>query len=217
MRPLAEAFAAAGFTTELPLLPGHGRSVEDMATTGWADWSKAALDAYDQLATRTDKVVVSGLSMGGSLATWLAIQRPDVSGLVLVNPAIEPPAAGTGDLLRQMLDGGTEYVPGVGNDVADPAVKELAYETIPLASALTLMEAQDDFAARLGEIRCPILLITSRQDHVVNPSNSDYLAERVSGPVERVFLERSYHVATIDYDRDDIAARAVEFGRKVTA
>ena len=61
------------------------------------------------------------------------------------------------------------------------------------------------------------LIITSRNDHVVPPSNSDYLAERVSGPVERVFLERSFHVATIDYDRDDIAARSVEFANKVTA
>ena len=30
MRGLAEAFAAAGFTVELPLLPGHGTSVDDM-------------------------------------------------------------------------------------------------------------------------------------------------------------------------------------------
>src|SRR5687767_14302407 len=38
MRPLAEAFAAAGFTVELPLLPGHGTVIEDMIPTRWADW-----------------------------------------------------------------------------------------------------------------------------------------------------------------------------------
>jgi esterase/lipase len=37
------------------------------------------------------------------------------------------------------------------------------------------------------------------------------LAERVKGPVERVTLERSYHVATLDYDKDEIEARTVEF------
>ncbi len=39
MRPLAEALAAAGFTVELPLLPGHGTAVEDMVPTRWEDWS----------------------------------------------------------------------------------------------------------------------------------------------------------------------------------
>src|SRR5580692_2929043 len=67
MRGLAEALAAAGFAVELPLLPGHGTSVEDMVTTGWADWSAAAEAAYEKLAANSDRVVVAGLSMGGTL------------------------------------------------------------------------------------------------------------------------------------------------------
>ncbi|MGH9037242.1 MAG: hypothetical protein ACRD0O_15895, partial [Acidimicrobiia bacterium] len=39
---------------------------------------------------------------------------------------------------------------------------------------------------------------------------------RVSGPVERVMLERSFHVATLDYDRDLIVERVVEFALRVT-
>ena len=61
-----------------------------------------------------------------------------------------------------------------------------------------------------------MLLCTSPNDHVVDPGNSDYLAEKVSGPVERVTLERSYHVATQDYDKDLIIERAVAFSRRVT-
>jgi carboxylesterase len=34
--------------------------------------------------------------------------------------------------------------------------------------------------------------------------------------VERVILERSYHVATLDYDRDVVEERTVEFARRVT-
>jgi carboxylesterase len=217
MRPLAEAFAAAGFATELPLLPGHGTTLDEMKTTTWADWSKTAEQAYDELAARSENVVIAGLSMGGTLTAWLAATRPNVAGIVLVNPAIEPPAAGTTDLVRQMLEQGVDIAPAIGNDVANPDVKELAYDGMPLAAGLTLLEAQEDLASHLGDIRCPILLITSRQDHVVDPSNSDYLAEHVTGPVERVFLDRSFHVATIDYDGEDIARRAVEFARKVTA
>jgi esterase/lipase len=73
-----------------------------------------------------------------------------------------------------------------------------------------------ELASELDQIRCPVLLCTSPQDHVVPPSNSDFLAEHVTGPVERVTLERSYHVATLDHDKDEIESRAVDFARKVT-
>jgi carboxylesterase len=51
----------------------------------------------------------------------------------------------------------------------------------------------------------------------VPPANSDHLASLVAGPVERVPLERSYHVATLDHDKALIAERAVAFVHKVSA
>src|SRR5918998_1676938 len=65
MRPLAEAFADEGYTVDLPLLPGHGTSPDDLAATRWSDWSGAAEAVYENLAARCDRVVVAGLSMGG--------------------------------------------------------------------------------------------------------------------------------------------------------
>ena len=60
-----------------------------------------------------------------------------------------------------------------------------------------------------------MLVLTSRQDHVVPPTASDLLRESVAGPVEQVFLERSFHVATLDYDADLVTARIVEFVRSL--
>src|SRR3954467_7806998 len=85
MRPLAEAFAAGGFTVELPRLPGHGTVIEDMVPTRWGDWSGAVEAAYTELASRCEKVVVAGLSMGGTLTAWLAANHPEIAGVVLVN------------------------------------------------------------------------------------------------------------------------------------
>lgn len=217
MRGLAQAFASAGFTVELPLLPGHGTSIEDMLETGWDDWSGAAELAFSELESRCERVVVAGLSMGGTLATWLAARHPEIAGLVTVNPTIEPADPSLLDLLRQTIAEGTTVMPAIGSDVADPDVQELAYAGTPIPPLLTLLEAQAALAPQLGAIQCPTLIITSRNDHVVAPSSSDFLAERVGGPVERVFLDRSFHVATIDYDRAEIEARAVDFARKVTA
>jgi carboxylesterase len=62
----------------------------------------------------------------------------------------------------------------------------------------------------------PMLVLNAPEDHVVPPTNSDMLASLVRGPVERVSLDRSYHVATLDFDRALIEARVVEFARRVT-
>ena len=59
-------------------------------------------------------------------------------------------------------------------------------------------------ADRYGELTMPLLLFTSRQDHVVEPAQSEYLAATYGGPVDHRWLERSYHVATQDFDRDVI-------------
>lgn len=216
MRGLAEAFAAAGFAVDLPLLPGHGTSVDDLVETSWDDWSSAAEAAYEALAAQCERVVVAGLSMGGSLTAWLASRHPEIAGIVCVNPAVSIPAE-IASALQEMLDGGVDRIPAIGGDVADPEGREKAYDATPVAAMLSLAAAARAFGDELGRIACPVLIMTSPQDHVVEPSNSDLLAAGVSGPVERVTLERSYHVATLDYDKDLINERAVEFARRVTS
>lgn len=215
MLGLAEAFAAAGFAVDLPLLPGHGTSVDDLAETGWDDWAAAAESAYLALAATVERVVVAGLSMGGSLTVWLASHHPEIAGIVCINPAVEiAPEMAKG--VQEMLDGGIDRIPAIGGDVADPDQREKAYEETPLRPLLSLAEAADRFRGDLGRIACPVLLLNSPQDHVVDPVNSEILAGAVSGPVERVTLERSYHVATLDYDRELIEVRAIDFARRVT-
>jgi carboxylesterase len=216
MRPLAESFAAAGCAVELPLLPGHGTTVDDMITTSWADWSAAAESAYDALAARCDKVVVAGLSMGGTLTVWLASRHPEIAGIVCVNPALRVPDEMV-TLLRDTLASGVDRFPSIGGDLADPDATEAAYDAAPLAPLLSLAEASAALRDDLGKVACPVLLLTSPQDHVVQPSDSDELAAGVTGEVERVSLDRSYHVATLDYDGDLINTKAVAFAGQVTA
>jgi carboxylesterase len=216
MRGLAVAYADAGLTVELPRLPGHGTSVDDMATTDWRDWTAAAEAAYTSLASRCERVVVSGLSMGGALTLWLAARHPEIAGIVVINAAATMPDPTAVGPLRDLLANGTKTIPGPGNDVADPDVQELAYPLVPVACLISLFDGLDEVGSTLGDIRCPTLILTSPQDHVVQPEQSDRVAAGVSGPVERVVLERSFHVATLDYDRDLIERSAVDFARRVT-
>lgn len=216
MRGVAEALAAAGFAVELPLLPGHATSVEDMVTTNFSDWSAKVEETYLELAGRTSSVVVAGLSMGATLGAWVTARNTGVAGFVAINGMFEPPAPSFLDLLRASLEQGVDRLPAIGSDIAMPGVSEGAYEAAPIQPLISLMEAVTELHGRLSQIRCPVLVLTSREDHVVPPTSSDVLAGAVGGPVERVMLERSYHVATLDFDRDLVEKRTVEFALRVT-
>lgn len=164
-----------------------------------------------QVAERSDVQFVVGLSLGGSIACWLGSRHPELAGLVCINPAVGAQDE-LREVVREMLDAGATVIEGIGSDIADPDVDESAYLNTPIAPLPSLLfEAAVGFAAELHRVTQPMLLLNSPQDHVVPPSDSDHLAASGSGPVERVTLERSYHVATQDYDKDLIIERAVDF------
>ena len=216
VRTLAEAFAAGGFHVELPRLPGHGTTVEDMLTTGWDDWSAATEDAYQRLAGRAGATVVAGLSMGGALALWTALRHVEVVGIVCINPATQPWPCDVREALDQVLAEGLEVLPAVGSDIADPDAAENSYDSAPMRPLISFLDdGLTPMAARYGDLRMPLLLFTSRHDHVVEPSHSEHLAATYGGPVDHRWLERSYHVATMDFDRDVIAVEATAFARRV--
>ncbi len=201
----------------VPVLAGHCSTLEDLEATTWDDWVASAEDAYHELAGECGRIVLVGLSMGGSLACRLAAEHPESAGLATINPFIDPPAPSFRDAVRGVIDAGFPRAPGITGDLADSGAREEGYDELPLGALLSLCEGLDDLLPRLPAISCPVLLLTSGVDHVVPPVSSDVLADRVAGPVERVRLERSYHLAPLDYDKAEVEARTVEFARKVTA
>jgi carboxylesterase len=174
------------------------------------------LNAFDALAASCEQVVVVGLSMGGSLTCWLGTRHQEIAGLVCINPAVAP-SDDMRALVAAMTESGEELMDGIGSDVADPDVIESAYAQTPLRPLLTLFDASAAVVGDLGSITSPLLLFTSPQDHVVPPTDSDLLAGAVSGPVERVSCDRSFHVATIDFDKDLIRDRSLQFIAAITS
>ena len=115
------------------------------------------------------------------------------------------------------MAGGTEVIDAIAGDIADPDADEVSYDATPLRPLVTMLMAAEDVRSRLPEIQAPALIITSRQDHVVNPEDSDLIAQNIGGPVERLWLEKSFHVATLDYDRAEVEAATVDFAQRVTS
>jgi carboxylesterase len=97
-------------------------------------------------------------------------------------------------------------------------VKESAYEATPLAPLVSLMvDGLTPLSQCYGAMHMPLLLLNSPQDHVVEPAQAEFLANAYGGTVQRVTLERSYHVATQDYDKQLIFHEAVAFAQRVCA
>jgi carboxylesterase len=211
MRSLAERIAEAGYSVELPRLPGHGTTIEDMMTTTWTDWSGAAEAAYDDLRSRCASVAVVGLSMGGGLTAHVAEVRPDVAGCVFINPLVKPPVQEMVDGLVALLEAGLETIDSIGSDIKKEGSVEASYDATPLACAQSLFEAVKGVNADLSKIQTPSLLLSSRDDHVVTSDNGDDIVAKVAGPVERIWLEESYHVATMDNDQELVESATVTF------
>ena len=215
VRDWAMAFAQAGFAVEAPLLPGHGTSPEDMLNTRWPDYLQCAEEYYQKLAERHSQIIVGGLCTGFSIAALLVARHAETTaGLISINGFFKPPKHWNPDFLTEMLKTNRQYFPWFrGITVEDPNAPALiGYELSPIAPLLSMKTSATELSQRLGDIHCPILVFTSRLDTVLSPGNDEpEWFKEVAGPIEHIWLERSRHVATMDYDKHIVEERSVEF------
>jgi carboxylesterase len=210
LREFAARAAEAGYRVAVPRLPGHGTSWQEMNLTGWPDWYACVDREFETLRAECDQVFVVGLSMGGALALRLAEKRgAQISALVLVNPAV---LAYPKDRIAPLVQRFLPSVAAVGSDIAIPGESEHAYERTPVKAAASMMKAWVEVRACLDLVTCPVLMFRSRIDHVVPDVSKDFIRDHISSEViiERV-LSRSYHVATRDYDREQIFTESLDF------
>jgi carboxylesterase len=216
MRPWAEHLERAGYRVSLPRLPGHGTSWTEMNLTTWPDWYGCVERAFLELEDECEQVFVVGLSMGGALSLRLAEQFGSrVAGLVLVNPVINitDPRMKVLFLLRALPSLG-----GIVNDIAKPGVDECGYDRNPLRALYSQTFLWRDVVDNLAKVDQPLLVYRSLNDHVGDPSSVELIrAEVKSADHSYVELTRSYHVATLDYEADDIFDGSVKFIRRLAA
>ena len=209
MKPWAEALAARGYAVEVPRLPGHGTTWQELNTKTWDDWYAELRAAHQRLAARTDVVVAAGLSMGGALVLRLAADDPSVAGVVVVNPAVATKRLDV--KLLPVLKHLVPSFPGIANDIKKPGVEEHGYTRTPLKAIHSLMQAWKPLIADLPKVTAPVLYLRSTEDHVVDAASEPLIVQGVSGEVTVVRLPNSYHVATLDNDLETIVEESASF------
>jgi len=211
LRALGEHLAEQGIAVAGPRLPGHGTAWEDLGAKRSDDWIEAAESAYEALRERTDEIFLVGLSFGAALCLDLAARKPDqVSGVVALAPFVmsKDPRRFLTPVIRLVV----QSIPGVGNDVADPEMREIVYDRVPVHAAGSMLQFTAKVRGGLDDVIAPLLIVHSRNDHTAHPANAELIHRSVSSADKRIeWLERSYHVITIDYDRDRVAELTADF------
>lgn len=220
MRPWAEHLLDAGFRVSLPRLPGHGTTWQELNRTPWTDWYAEVDRAFAALSRVCTQVFVVGLSMGGTLALRLAQQHGSaVSGLVVVNPAlrIADPRMRVLPVLRLVVPSLAAIAGDIAKTLEDDAVDEGAYPRTPLRALHSQTKMWSDVRRNLARVDQPLLVYRSAQDHVVDPSSLRLLRAGVtSADATYLTLARSYHVATLDHEAEEIFSGSVSFMRRLT-
>jgi carboxylesterase len=205
---------AGGWTAVGPLLPAHGTVWTDLNTVSWKDWEATVEAAYQSLAKRTKKVVVIGLSLGGALALNLATQHPEIAGVIAVNHLIffgdfRVPLA---PILRKLLAG----VPAIAGDIKAPGVTEPAYTMTPTGGVDECRKLVKQLKPKIPSLGMPMLIFKSKEDHVVPLKSATWTLDTVaSTKKELIWLEDSYHVATMDSDLGRIVEESSRFIRSL--
>ena len=83
---------------------------------------------------------------------------------------------------------------------------------MPLAAVVQLVRFQAIVGGEVARVMQPALLLHGRHDHSVPLANLERLRRTLgSRTVEAHVLERSWHVVTLDYDRDEVARLVGDF------
>jgi carboxylesterase len=67
----------------------------------------------------------------------------------------------------------------------------------------------------IGTVHQPALIVHPRQDDRASLRNLRYLQASLSGPVETVVLDDSYHLVTLDRQRDIVVSRTLDFAARL--
>lgn len=235
MRGLARRFHQQGYTVMALQLAGHCGTVKDLVNTTWHDWYQNVCDAAEQLKQHVDGLFVAGLSMGALLALNYAVEHP-ILGVISYSPTFKYdgwsiplwsklaapwllPLGYHLNLFRNTTFDEAEPF-GIYNEKLRQRIvhsmqhgdsSEAGLPGNPWHSLYQLQCLSKTLRKRLSRITSPCLLMHAYDDDVAHRKNSQLIYDHVQGPKKLVWLKKSYHMITIDNDREQVVTDTLVF------
>ena len=207
---LARALGAEGMDVDVPLLPGHGRTLREFALSNGGEWLAAARAAHAAMRARHARVALVGLSLGGALAATVAADDPELAALVLLAPYVDTPP-----LFRVLVRAAPAiglvlpYVGGEGaQSILDPEARAqaLAYGATTPQLVRELVRSADAARASLARIRAPTLYVQSREDNRISEEVANRAFALLGARTKKLeMLSGCGHVLTVDFCRERVA------------
>jgi carboxylesterase len=220
MRYVGERLAAAGARVYGVRLAGHGGPPEDLGSLTHANWYESVVEGFELLRAYGDPNVVVGLSMGALLGARLTADQPEaVAGLAMLAPSFYlPPRVQWALRAMRPLMGIAEHLyfhSGRGSDIHDSTARRIhpGNRLLPMKAALNLIQLSDYVRPRLRQIEQPVLVIHSRNDHTCPFEKNTRFVMKALGTNQKrlITLEESFHVITVDSEKDKVAAALIDF------
>jgi len=238
LKLVAKGLARNGFKVHCCQLAGHCGTTEDLVATNWKDWYASVEQAFDKLRAECDTMVVGGLSMGAVLGLHLAAQRQDqVHGLALYAPTLWYDGWAM-PWYRFMLHAGMmtplgrwivrtfyNFVETEPYGIKDPTIRAVVVAamqsgdstlagvlTTPGDAVIELYRLVAVVKQELRSIETPVFIVQAREDDLSSPRNTEYLQRNLGGLVDTLILDDSYHIVTVDRQRDILIEGTVAFG-----
>lgn len=214
MRYFATRMEESGYSVCVPRLPGHGTSVDDMLSTNAVDWYLSAREAYLECASQCSEIFITGLSMGGVIASLIASEF-NPCGIALVSTPYT--LKGWHVYLSPLVGRFVKLLPNTnptrGINDEDARRKHVSYEEgIPVLSAWELFRLIKKGMACLPDVRCPTLLVQSSGDEIIPAESITYIFSHLGSQIiEKIEVEKSNHVILCDYDKDEVSSKIAVF------
>jgi carboxylesterase len=234
---IAHSLRSKGLSYEAATVPGY--TLASGIAPDWRRWRAAGSDVINTKVPGDAPVILGGLCMGGVLGAALALQAPErIAGLVLMSPSFEFDGWGLSPIrhLRHIgywsgLDRYFSVAEREPYGVKNARIREwIARELherkhsaagparVPLRALREAERMANGVRARLHELSCPILIIHAREDEITSLGSVRRLFDALPQvDKELVVLENSYHMITIDNERQQIPVLLDRFCRRVSA
>jgi len=221
MRYIAEQLAARGVRVRGVRLAGHAETPEALGAAASDNWYESVVNGLEELRQYREPIVAVGLSMGAVLSARLAAdQGESISGLVMLAPSFFLPVSKTLALralrgvLGSLVDSIYLYNPR-DSDIHDAAARSVhpSCHLMPLSAPLKLLDLSAVVKPMLPKITQPALVIHARNDHTCPMRRNLSYVLRHLGSVEKRAIElyESYHVITVDSEKELVAGEVAEF------